>query len=401
MQPDHDEAPRRGEEDLVETVRALQREVDGLVEAGRLRSVIEQAKGILSERLGITPEEAFARLRSISQSNNARLVDVAATVVGESGSSRDPVGFDETHFPRQARPGGETSTSWTATRGDPRTRAGASDAVAGSLAAAASSGDAAARLLVQMIGGGVQGCLLLVVCEDDSVEIVGVWGYPHEIASAWRRLPLAIDVPLTVSVRDRTPLFYEDRRSLHEAYPALARVQPTYGTLAVLPVRDDGDPIGVVALGWEEERALDPALRERLTQQISRVGPALLDSLRPRSQEASALGAVLRLSSDPWLVLAEPTSSCDDVASLVIEQASDEVDNRGDLVGRRLFGAIPRLAQDETLVMQLEQLLRMDGLLVLGRADLRDVGAPWDGAAGVLRAARAHGRLVLMWSKHP
>lgn len=393
-----DRGTPRGENDLVSTIESLQREVDGLLEAGKLRSVIEQAKGVLAERLGITPDEAFDRLRSISQTNNARLVDVAATVIGESTSPHEPVGFDESHFPRQARSGGETSASWSATREDPRTRAGASDAVASSLASAASSGDAAARLLIQIIGGGVQGCLLLAVREDDSVEIVGGWGYPDEMTSAWRRLPLAIDVPLTVAVRDGAPLFFEDRATLLEAFPVLGRVQPTYGALAVLPVSDDGAPIGVVALGWEEERALDPALRERLIRQMRRVGPALFDSLRPRDQEAHALGAVLRVSSDPWLVLAERSSS--DMTSLVIEQVSEQVENRDRFIGRRLFGAVPRLAEDETLVTHLKRLLREDGLLVLDRADLPDIGAPWDGPSGCLRAARTHGRLVLMWAKH-
>lgn len=399
MEPDQDDTPRRGEQDLVETVQSLQREVDGLLEAGKLRSVIEQAKGVLAERLGITPEQAFDRLRTISQTNNTRLVDVAATIIGESGSSDDSVGFDESHFPRQARSSGETSASWTATRQDRRTRAGASGAVARSLAAQVSAGDAAARLLVQTIGGGIQGCLLMAIRHDDSLELVGAWGYPDEVTSAWRRIPLAIDVPLTVSVREGAPLFFENRAALHASYPALARVQPTFGTLAILPVHADGDVIGTVALGWTEERALDSPVRETLVRQVSEVGPALLGDLRPRDQDASALEAVLRVSGDPWLVLVEESSP--DPVSLVIEQVSDHVASRDRLVGRRLFGALPRLAEDEEFVRQLKELLREDGLLVVDRADLTDVGAPWDGSTGSLRAARTHGRLVLMWAMHP
>ncbi len=63
--------------------------MEGLRTAARFRSVIEQAKGILMERDGIGPEEAFAQLRALSQQHNARLVEVAATVVGVAIPSDD------------------------------------------------------------------------------------------------------------------------------------------------------------------------------------------------------------------------------------------------------------------------------------------------------------------------
>jgi len=45
------------------------------------RIAIEQAKGVLAERLGIDMEQAFARLRQYARSHNLRLVDVAGDVV--------------------------------------------------------------------------------------------------------------------------------------------------------------------------------------------------------------------------------------------------------------------------------------------------------------------------------
>jgi GAF domain-containing protein len=45
------------------------------------RVVIEQAKGILAERLGIDPEAAFDILRGYARSHNRRLHDVAAQVI--------------------------------------------------------------------------------------------------------------------------------------------------------------------------------------------------------------------------------------------------------------------------------------------------------------------------------
>jgi GAF domain-containing protein len=45
------------------------------------RVVIEQAKGVLSERAGVDLAEAFFRLRSYARSNNLRLTDVAQAAV--------------------------------------------------------------------------------------------------------------------------------------------------------------------------------------------------------------------------------------------------------------------------------------------------------------------------------
>ena len=45
------------------------------------RIVIEQAKGVISERAGLSLAEAFARLRGYARSNNLRLTDVAQSAV--------------------------------------------------------------------------------------------------------------------------------------------------------------------------------------------------------------------------------------------------------------------------------------------------------------------------------
>ena len=68
-----------------------------LNEALNSRVVIEQAKGVIAERAGIDPDEAFKRLRQHARSNNLRLADVAAAVASGAlavdafgGARRDP-----------------------------------------------------------------------------------------------------------------------------------------------------------------------------------------------------------------------------------------------------------------------------------------------------------------------
>jgi GAF domain-containing protein len=54
---------------------------DQLNHALNSRIVIEQAKGMVAERLGVNMEQAFTTLRSHARNNNLRLVDVAQGVI--------------------------------------------------------------------------------------------------------------------------------------------------------------------------------------------------------------------------------------------------------------------------------------------------------------------------------
>ena len=53
------------------------------------RVTIEQAKGVLAERLKITVDEAFTRLRSHARETNQRLSDLAQAVAGGSNGAED------------------------------------------------------------------------------------------------------------------------------------------------------------------------------------------------------------------------------------------------------------------------------------------------------------------------
>lgn len=72
---------------LIEGLRVelerLRRERDQLQTALESRVVIEQAKGVLAERLQITAEDAFEVLRSAARSAQRKLREVAAEVVSE------------------------------------------------------------------------------------------------------------------------------------------------------------------------------------------------------------------------------------------------------------------------------------------------------------------------------
>lgn len=56
------------------------------------RVVIEQAKGLIAERLGIDMEGAFAALRGYARSNNLKLSEVAGTVITGRTATHDLLG---------------------------------------------------------------------------------------------------------------------------------------------------------------------------------------------------------------------------------------------------------------------------------------------------------------------
>nr|WP_276611981.1 GAF and ANTAR domain-containing protein [Kineococcus vitellinus] len=78
----------------LQDVAAGRRLQEQLQEALDSRVVIEQAKGVLAERHGVPPDEAFARLRALARGRRRRLREVAQEVVDEvaaAGGGRSPV----------------------------------------------------------------------------------------------------------------------------------------------------------------------------------------------------------------------------------------------------------------------------------------------------------------------
>ena len=66
---------------LVGTVESLRRENEQLQGALISRVAIEQAKGMLAERLAIGPEDAFILLRRAARSSRMKLHDLARQVI--------------------------------------------------------------------------------------------------------------------------------------------------------------------------------------------------------------------------------------------------------------------------------------------------------------------------------
>jgi AmiR/NasT family two-component response regulator len=70
---------------LADRLAALETENEQLRTALTSRIVIEQAKGAISVRFGVTPDEGFEMLRSLARSQNRNLHEFAAVVVARGG----------------------------------------------------------------------------------------------------------------------------------------------------------------------------------------------------------------------------------------------------------------------------------------------------------------------------
>jgi AmiR/NasT family two-component response regulator len=68
-------------EQVVERLREVTEKVEGLTLAVQSRDVIGQAKGILMERYGISGDQAFEVLASVSSTTNTKLHQVAADLI--------------------------------------------------------------------------------------------------------------------------------------------------------------------------------------------------------------------------------------------------------------------------------------------------------------------------------
>ena len=96
---------------LVELTGILARRCAQLQEALDSRVVIEQAKGILAERLEADPETAFRILRRAARSNRLRLHDLAELVVGSRETPREILEIARRELPELRAAAGQVSSA--------------------------------------------------------------------------------------------------------------------------------------------------------------------------------------------------------------------------------------------------------------------------------------------------
>lgn len=160
----------------------------------------------------------------------------------------------------------------------------------------------------------------------------------------------------------------------------------------MVPVYQNGQPVGVVGMSWLDEQAFSNAECEHVTSLAARAGRVLLRDLRFGDLDWNYLVPVLGLMSDPWIPL---RADDDRPAGLVIEGASPSLPLLEHHVGERLLAVYPRLAAHDLVLDKLTEIMRNGGRLNLETTG--DETTPWGNGPIDLRATRVGSRLIVAW----
>jgi ANTAR domain/GAF domain len=387
-----------GEESaLIDTVVALRDELQGLRTAGQLRAIIEQAKGVLVERHHITLDEAFGRLRAMSQQHNVRLVEVAATVVGVAlppGAASVPDPLEQ--VVRGRLPASTAaSPTWRLLAQQPDVRTGIVTALIDSVAGAPSQGDEAAQLLSDLLTAyEVCAVTLYSSVADGSLRLLGQAGVPGDLISSWQSIPPSRDIPYVRSMTEDQPFFWDDRAVRSEQFPAVASANSTFEAAATIPIHDAGAVVGVVGLMWDTRQSFDDERRSAIVALVQQVAHLLMRNASQTDPELEWLHVVLSLHLDPWLLLEAKPASDGVVRDFVVQSASAQVVRPGGLVGRHRMELWPSAAASG-MGQALTELARTGGSWTLTVGFTSD--CPWGTPGSRVRAVRLGRRVVLVW----
>ncbi|MFB7668520.1 SpoIIE family protein phosphatase [Kitasatospora sp. NPDC056138] len=416
---------------LQATVDRLRAEADGLRAAMRTRGVIEQAKGLLTERLSCTPDQAFEELVRRSQESNRKLVELAAELLGLAAppGAADPVTTadplpesDSEPRPRAADPtppttGVRASGHPPAAASEPATEGFATryHLAASALASAAGPDDLARQLHEYALAPlGAAAVVLALLEPDGALRLVGSHGVPAHQLSQWQRIPPRTAVPLTEAAQLGTTVWVHSREEFAARYPDLTGEDLIPGrTVCAEPLRTGRRLIGAMKLGWTDDFRPDPGTTRYLSA-VARLTAAQLlrmvsaDTGGPSPPEPSGepwFRAVLDALLDPVLILAAVREPTGEVTDLRVEHANaatvDLADRTGeDIVGHRVTELYPGMVASGTFRRLLD--VAATGTPYQGRVEqfLEVVGGTVHASTMTLHATPFLDGVLVSWRTH-
>ncbi|MCX5208511.1 SpoIIE family protein phosphatase [Kitasatospora sp. NBC_00240] len=427
--------PETGPESALQaTIDRLRAEVEGQRRAMRTRAVIEQAKGILVERLGCSPDQAFEHLTRLSQDANRKLVDLAADLVGSvappEADERPPAADEppavvgpptaprarvrrvEDHVLVPAPPG----------RGDPSAgEFAARYHVAASALSSAESPDELAALLMEtaLAPLGVGALAVTRLEPDGALRLVASNGVPAHQLSQWQRIPPQMSLPLTDAARRGATVWVHGRGEFTRRYPDLTGQDLVPGdTVCALPLRTGEQLIGAIKLGWPGTCTPTAHLRRHLSALARLCAGELLRVLALSPEGGGApfpagepwFQAVLDALLDPVLILhavrgADGTATGGTVTDLrVVHANAATVDLAGRtgaaLTGRLLGELYPGMVASGTVRQLIEVAVTREPYLGAAEQFVEVVGGAVHGSTMTLRATPFLDGVLVSWRTH-
>ncbi|GAA1793772.1 SpoIIE family protein phosphatase [Planosporangium flavigriseum] len=406
-------------EALAALVTKLRTELAGVRTAMRNRAVIEQAKGVLVERLGVTPDAAFDHLLQLSQRANIKLVEVAASVVG--ATAPDPQAAPVTTAPAR-QPGGASKIRrpGPGASAPGKNRPPAHEALQArhqlisSRIAASGSFDEAAEAIGTAAASwpGPATVLITLVEPAGAHRLAGAYGMSAHARRAWQQVPPQVAVPITRAARDRTALLVTDSQEIADQFPDLADQGLDAQAVFAAPLLDGDRVIGTLGLSWERRVDLDAdtnrylsALAEPVARKAAELAARATASPAGTDEDSATwLPIVLETLVHPAAVLA-PVWADGQVVDFRIEHANTAA---AELISparagqdATLLTAYPRVGS-ELLLPGLVGVLHSGGPRRLGPARLSPTAGADPAISQVMTAdaSRVWDRAVMVWRVH-
>ena len=381
---------------LAAVIDRQRRELDRIRAAGAWESVAAMARGVLMERLGLSPAEAASQLAELAAATGIPLAEMAAAVLSPAGgdlSAQVPV-----------REGGEPA-------------AALAEAVAVAAAELAADGaELAGTLAAQLAPVGATAVALWLLDADGALTLLGAAGLPGDEASRWRHLPPQLDCPAQRVARGTADLWWNAGRPEGDPAPVMGR---PCGARVVLALRERaGGLLGVMEACWPEPAAVFTAeARQRLSSLAAGcarvIGPRLAHGDLAAAQPRPAVYALLDGLAGSVLVAQAIRDDAGRLTDFGIEHVSpgfaDPAGRPGPDVARlTLLEAYPASVSGQGLFARARQVLaggvpqHVPGPLSASLVS----GLPADGAGGAarvpladLRVARFFDGVIVTWHR--
>ncbi|MCC8246846.1 SpoIIE family protein phosphatase [Saccharothrix luteola] len=339
---------------LADLVARQRDEIDRLRSAARRQAVIEQAKGVLAERLSCRPDEAFEDMLRLAQATGSDLAVIAAGVLGVPPpppapglppATGDGV-YDSSRYPRQVDIPQPSPAPPSERTPQPVALAAIGTAV---------DPEELAELVREHVG--CDGVLVYLLEPDGGPRLEAAANVPAKVRLEWERVPLRLSTGVLASVRTGLPQWLPDLEEARRRHTLIGDPETVWRSRAWLPFRDQTRIAGVFGVLWTDEHDFSSEEQWELEVMIGAAGSTLLALLGP---DGAARGRrwtlwvqhLLDVLPGSVALLGAVHDEDGEVVDFRFEAASpDAVDFSGrryrQLVGRSILTSYPTVAGTE------------------------------------------------------
>ncbi len=394
-------------EALSNAVNHLRAERDGLRQAMRHRAVIEQAKGMLAERLTVSPDQAFGKLVELSSRSNVKVAELAAALVARQvpDSPQTPE-YLVPDAAAEAKPEPVPESSVTAAVGSVQVALQLLNSQIGTV----SSFDNLAHTIASATEcwPRPENVLILVPEADGALRLTGSAGMSTSTRSQWERIPPIEELPIVSAMVNRAAVMLSDADAVQRQFPVVA--DHPHEALIAVPLIHEDRLAGVLELTWSEALTDAEAMLSRLyaiTDACARRCEKLVATLHStdtdvvHTVEPATLALFMEALSEP-AVLMSPVWSDDHIVDFHIELASAPARDAArteqiNKTGGTLLTTLPRVGSHVLLpalvqAMNSGEPQQLSNVFIDGDLEATDLDYRVD-----LHAVRLWDRVLLTW----